>query len=542
MISRDPSVLLLTVCLFAGLSVHAEAAPGGGYQDLLTFYKDFRSFQKPKIVNGVPDYTGAAMAAQQRELETYKKRLAAIDPSAWPIPQQVDYQIVRAEVNSLDFDHRVMKPWSNNPGYYVTFFTEESDQPKREGPQAEGAIEYWSYKQPLAAADAAKIEAGLRAIPGLLQQAKGNLTGNQRDIWVWGTKNLKQQSTELVEVAKAAPASLQASLSAAKKATDDLTAWLDAQAPSKTGPSGIGIENYNWYLKNVQLVPLDWEQEYALHTNELGRARALLAMEEIRNAKLEVQKPIASAEEYERRHTAAVTEYMAFLKDNQILTIKPYMEPALRARLGKYNPGALHFFAQVDSRDPEIMRTHDYHWFDKAWMVNEPLANPIRRDVRLHNIDNTRTEGLATAWEELMMQAGMLDARPRSRELIYMLVAQRAARALGELFMVANLMDIEQAAAFASANVPRGWFDLKTSLIRGEQHLYLQQPGYGTSYLTGKWIIDDLIADRMQERGSQFRMQTFMDEFNSKGLIPVSLIRWEMTGKKTPELETMLKP
>ena len=140
-----------------------------------------------------------------------------------------------------------------------------------------------------------------------------------------------------------------------------------------------------------------------------------------------------------------------------------------------------------------------------------------------------------------MMQAGMLDARPRSRELVYMLVAQRAARALGELFMVANLMDIEQAAAFASANVPRGWFDLKTGLIRGEQHLYLQQPGYGTSYLTGKWIIDALIAEKMQELGDKFRMQAFMDEFNAVGLIPASLIRWEMTGRKTPELEKMLK-
>ena len=264
-------------------------------------------------------------------------------------------------------------------------------------------------------------------------------------------------------------------------------------------------------------------------------------MEEIRNAKLPIQQPIANAEEYDRRHAAAVTEYMAFLKDNQILTIKAYMEPALRARLGKFDPGPRHFFAQVDSRDPEIMRTHDYHWFDKAWMVQEPPANPIRRDVRLHNIDNTRTEGLATGWEELMMQAGMLDARPRSRELIYILVAQRAARALGELFMVANLMDIEQAAAFASANVPRGWFDLKTGLVRGEQHLYLQQPGYGTSYLTGKWIIDALIAEKKQELGDKFRMQAFMDEFNAAGLIPASLIRWEMTGRKTPELEKMLK-
>ena len=37
-----------------------------------------------------------------------------------------------------------------------------------------------------------------------------------------------------------------------------------------------------------------------------------------------------------------------------------------------------------------------------------------------------------------MMQAGMFDARPRSRELVYILLAQRAARALGDLHMHAN--------------------------------------------------------------------------------------------------------
>ena len=70
MISRDPSVLLLTVCLFAGVLSRGDAAAqgtpprsGGAYGDLVTFYKDFRAFQKPKLVNGVPDYTAAAMAA-----------------------------------------------------------------------------------------------------------------------------------------------------------------------------------------------------------------------------------------------------------------------------------------------------------------------------------------------------------------------------------------------------------------------------------------------------------------------------------------------
>src|SRR5213596_3255505 len=105
MISRDPSVLM-SVCLLAGMLVGggaASAAPdpprSSNYDDLVSFFKDFRAFQKPKVVNGVPDYSSAAMAAQQREIETYRKRLAAIDPSGWPIPQQVDYYIVRAELN-----------------------------------------------------------------------------------------------------------------------------------------------------------------------------------------------------------------------------------------------------------------------------------------------------------------------------------------------------------------------------------------------------------------------------------------------------------
>ena len=492
----------------------------------------------------MPDYTPAAMAAQQKELEAYKKRLAAIDPGAWPIPQQVDYYVVRAEVNGLDFDLRVLRPWANNPGFYVTFFPEESDQPKREGPFAEGAVELWSYKTPLSKDAAAQIAAGVRTIPALLAQAKTNLTGNGRDLWVYGAKSVRQQSADIAALAKTLDASqsaLKAELDRAKKATDDFAAWLDAQAPSKTGPSGVGIENYNWYLKNVQLVPSTWSEEVELMKRELARSTALLTMEELKNAKLPPQAPIASAAEYDKRFNDAVTEYMAYLKDNEILTIKPWMDAALRARIGSYSPGPLEFFGEVDYRDPEIMRTHGYHWFDKGWMVHETSPNPIRRDVRLYNLDNTRTEGHATGWEELMMQAGMFDARPRSRELVYILVAQRAARALGDLYMVANLMDIEQAATFACANVPRGWFSLEGKLVRGEQHLYVQQPGYGTSYLMGKMELDALLADRKQQLGDKFRMKEYMDTFNAVGLIPASLVRWEMSGKKSPELEKMLK-
>src|SRR4030095_11126531 len=109
----------------------------------VALFKDWRAFQPPRLVNGVPDYRAGAMAAQHRELATYRGRLEAIDPAACPIPQQVDYHIVRAEMNGLDFDHRVIRPWANDPSFYVTLFSDESDQPAREGHNARGSLELW---------------------------------------------------------------------------------------------------------------------------------------------------------------------------------------------------------------------------------------------------------------------------------------------------------------------------------------------------------------------------------------------------------------
>ena len=179
-----------------------------------------------------------------------------------------------------------------------------------------------------------------------------------------------------------------------------------------------------------------------------------------------------------------------------------------------------------------VMRTHGYHWFDLARMEHEPHPSPVRRGPLLYNIFVTRTEGHATGWEEMMLQAGMFDDRPRSRELIYILLAQRAARALGDLRMHANEWTLEQAAEFASAHTPRDWLRLDGQLVRVEQHLYLQQPGYGTSYVIGKIQIEGLLAARRRERGDGFSLRRFMDEFDAAGLIPVSLLHWELTGER----------
>ena len=280
----------------------------------------------------------------------------------------------------------------------------------------------------------------------------------------------------------------------------------------------------------MQLVRYRWADEVLLMQRELARARSSLLLEEEKNRALPQLAPVGSAEEHARRFGAGVTEYMRFLAQRDVMTIRNDMDEALRTHVGQYtDKRPLEFFTEIDYRDPVLMRTHGYHWFDLARMEHEPHPDPIRRGALLYNIFNTRTEGHATAMEEMMMQMGLCDSRPRSRELVYVLLAQRAARALGELRMHANQSSLEEAAKFASENTPRGWLRLSGETVWFEQHLYLQQPGYGPSYLIGKIELEGILSEKLG-RGSTLRQ--YMDEKDAAGMIPVSLLRWEMTGDR----------
>jgi hypothetical protein len=137
--------------------------------------------------------------------------------------------------------------------------------------------------------------------------------------------------------------------------------------------------------------------------------------------------------------------------------------------------------------------------------------------------------------EELFLQAGLYDDSPRSREIVYIMIAQRAARGLGSLYAHANEMTMEEAGGIHSEYTPRGWMKTEKELLLFEQHLYMRQPGYGSSYITGKYLLEQALADfaRIQEdKGKPFLMKDFLDRLNSIGNIPIALGHWEMTGEK----------
>ncbi|MEO5721329.1 MAG: DUF885 family protein [Chthoniobacterales bacterium] len=527
---------LLFAFVIAFAATLPAATPEKEYGKLLALFPEWRTFEASGVKEGAPDYTPAAMSAKAAALKKWQARLAAIDRGGWSIAQQVDYNLVRAEMNGLDFDLRVLRPWQRDPAFYISLWTEQSDTPAHEGPVHHAPIELWQYRFPLDAAAEAKLIAELRSVPPLLQQARGNLTGNARDLWTSGIISWDGQAKgleELAETTKTAGAELRKAVTDATKATREFIAWLEAQTAKKTGPSGVGIENYNWYLRNVQLSPLTWEGEVAILQRELGRVHAALRLEEHHHRALPPLKGASDAAAYETKAKAAVQRYISFLRDQEILTVRDYMEPSLLAKIDKFvPPEEQNFFQITQHRAPMALLTHFYHWFDLANMQSNPQPSPIRRGALLYNIWVSRAEGFATANEEMMLHAGLFDDEPRAREVVWIMQAQRAARGLASLYAQANQIDLAAAQAMQVARTPNGWMSPKLPLLGFEQGLYLRQPGYGSSYITGKHQVDKLFGEAFEQRGQDYNVRKFYDELNEYGLIPLAMIRWQMLGAK----------
>ena len=427
-----------------------------------------------------------------------------------------------------------------DPAFYKSVWMARSDVPAHEGPTHHRTTELWTYSFPLSTGERTRLLSDLAVIPVLNSQAKENLTGNACELWLAGIRDIQNQVTNLEGILSLPgvreDSEIIAAVQKGKAATEELAAWLVAEAPSKSGPSGIGKDNYTWYLQNVHLVPLDWEDEVMLLKRELARAWSSLKLEEHRNRNLPSLKAANSPEAYDALAKASAKSLLHFLEQQDIVTVKEYFEPALQAHLGAFVPEETRNFFWITAHyDPRPLYSHFYHWFELARMDTEPHPSPIRRGPLLYNIFDSRNEGTATAVEEVFMQAGLYDDNPRVREIVYIMIAQRAARGLGSLYAHANDMTMEEAGGIHSEYTPRGWMKTEKELLQFEQHLYMRQPGYGTSYITGKYLLEKAMMEyaRLKEQqGKPFELKDFLDRLNTIGNIPISLGQWEMTGIK----------
>ena len=534
------AIVLTLLCGLAGCGSPgkgtpvAKAAGSSRYEDLVVLFREFREFQKPRMNDGVPDYSAAAMDIQRKGLERFQNRLAAMDIKDWPVSQQVDYLIVRAEMNGLEFAHRVLRPWSKDPCFYLQSHGSA-------GPLIEGAVEI-PQALPMPREKLARFSSQIRAVPKIFEQAKQNLTEGARDlatIALWDVKDESEMYRTLADWLRGYHPELTSDVLKAKAAVEDYGLWLEKNKENMTASAGVGRENYDWWLKNVHLFPYTWEDCRAAVEHEDARVRAFLRLEEHRNRDLPPLVPVDTREEHERRKVAALEYIKTFLRDEKIMTIPDYLD------IGGYlHPGGVpqeepwprprDFFEQTGDREPLPEQTHEFigHYFDEVRHGRD--TRPIRGGPRLYQIDWIRSEGFAFALEELLMHAGYLDKRPhpqRSREIVYLQAAFRRCRAMADLKLHSREFDLEQAQRYCLDCAPNGWARRDGMQVRYEMETTLRFVGWHMGMVVGKVQFMKLLTDRAEQLGDRFDLCQFMDEFLAAGMIPMALIRWEMTGK-----------
>ena len=509
------------------------------YDDLVLLFNDWRNFETPPLLDGAPDYTRERFEEDHSEFLELRERLHSFDIDNWPIKEQIDWHIIRAEMNGYDFNYRVLRPWERDPAFYQTIWMYQSDVPAHEGPTNHGVLEFWMYDIPLDKESEKKILKELKSITPFLEQARKNLIGNAKELWDAGIQNLRQQRDNLIVIKTSleldADNIINDEIDVAINSTDNFINWLEEESKNKTGPSGIGKENYTWYQQNVHLLPMTWEDEVRLLQRELDRAWSSLKLEEHNNRNLPDLKPANTEDDFKILTEKGVRRFIDFIKEKEIMPFKDNMEPALRERMGKYVPEDERNFFNIGLHiDPLPLYSHFVHWFDLAEMRDNPHESPIRRDALLYNIFDTKNEGYATGVEEMFMHAGLYNDSPRSKEIVWIMIAQRAARGLGSLYAHANEMTMQEAGGVHVKWTPRRWMNREPHLLQFEQHLYLRQPGYGTSYITGKYMLEKILAEyaeKLEKENKEFTLREFFKNFNEAGNIPVSLVRWEMLDK-----------
>ena len=155
-------------------------------------------------------------------------------------------------MNGYDFNRRILQPWARDPAFYDSISMARSDVPAHEGPTHHAVVEVWSYEFPLSKKERQRLLNELSAIPPLFQQARNNLTGNARDLWVTGTRSVRRDADELDKLRAMLGDSiddeLRTAIAEVRTANLELVNWLQEQAPLKTGPSG-------YRQGKLQLVP-----------------------------------------------------------------------------------------------------------------------------------------------------------------------------------------------------------------------------------------------------------------------------------------------
>ena len=516
--------LLCVLLLASGASAQGDA----GWEGLASLDAELTALRRPQSVDGVPQLGPDAVSARAAAINDVQNRLGASDPSRGTVAGKVDYLLVWAKANGMEFEHRVTRPWQKDPILYL-------DQVRR--------VPYVDL--PLTGQEADRWRRSLAAVTTILRQAEDNLTepnGELADLAIFHLENFDGVGQGqpyrddppagtigwFVDLCARVEEALPADSDTCSAALDGVIRyrdWLEAERSGMPSSAGIGTDNLEFYFRNVRLLPYGVDDIVLLGEREFHRFRTAYQITLNRNRDLPELELTRTAEQHERRTREAEQQIRRLIEQQGLLTFPDDMPDRIDTDTF-WSPRALtdrHFWEQLQFRNTlnnHIPASIPGHRFDG--LVARETDNPIRRGYG----DSSRAEGWATYIEEMFVLAGLTRDVPRADELFYVALMKRASRIYAEASMHAGDFSLDEANRYMIDFVPYMEQDLGRYDLEG----YLRRPGSGSGYIIGKIQIEKLLSEQALELGAGFELGAFHDALLSQGMIPLTLIRWEMTG------------
>jgi hypothetical protein len=503
--------------------VAQNGALGGGQAPpaLDALAKDFRQARSDFLDKA--DFSIAAVDRWKTDLQGFRARLDALQHATWVIADQVDWYLLLTEMNNYDFEQRVLRPWARNPAFYIGQVVGRVNDPGTLTPE-----------------QAAALTRRLKLAPRLLEQARGNLTEATRPHAKIALHDVETpQDPEKVDfryqgsivklrwLAMKAGARYPELGVAARAAADALVAygrWIRSRMSQMAARGGIGLDNFNWYMRNVYLTNYTTTQMLTLAQREFDRSIANLAYDENRNRSLPPLTRASTEQEYTQRNVDGERRIREWLKDGNIFTLEPDVPEAFVA--------SVHFQEHLDwwhetlFRDPTVDKLHagvPGHAYDG--LVSSRHHRPIRSHYAANRM---RPEGWAFYLEEMALESGFIDDRPRVREIYHLWQAYRYARVIFEIKMASGEMSPTDAMAYQRRMIPLMRDDDDTAWM--EASSAFQHP-VQTMYVAGKYELEALVTRQRLLLGDKFNLRELHDRIFTAGPIPVTLIDWEVTGR-----------
>jgi uncharacterized protein (DUF885 family) len=543
------AVLVLAVAVPASADDLASLA--GEFWAWRAVHQPFSEDDIPRLTRPLgwrADWSPAAFAARRDALVKFEARWKALEPSGRPMSQRVDHRLIGSAIARVRWELEVLRGYRRNPGFYID--------------QTLGAVFLPLLPPPPFDAErSAEIVRRLESIPETLAHARVNLDEARAPFAKLATLSLKDARPRLLTLARELKPYLAAESAArldpaterAASALDAYRDWLVERLPRMATDTAVGRENYVFFLKSVALMPFTPEQILAMGRQEVERAVAFEAYEQRRNQglpPLSLLSDQAAVVARERNDEAAVRRFLeergilsipAWLKHYSFAPVPAYVVPLRSLGVtddltgpGRLDRDAVSYFPEVSpslgyfdlagAHDPRTGIVHEgAHYMQLA------LSWAHEDEIRRHYYDSGPNEGIAFYNEEMLLQAGLFDDNPRTREIIYNMARLRALRVEVDVKLALGLFTIEQGALYLQASVP---MDAETA--SWEAAFFATIPGQAITYQIGKLQILGFLADARRKEGEAFSLRAFHDSLWKNGNVPLALQRAEYLGEPLP--------